>query len=145
MNIKSSKAFKKVVAGIAVMGVAATMFSTGASAATVGTDSVSVTASTGDWGNQVYSSGGDFQVKIPAHSVSKKTNTTPRMYVTLYSMDGSKKTSITTWTVYGSMNSKTTTLHKDVSKYVDGSNKKAELKVHYSADFTTSFKASLID
>lgn len=134
-----------VATGMLALGIGATTFATGASAATVGTDSVSVTASSADWGSQVYSSGGDFQIKIPAHSISKKTSTNPRIYVTLYSMDGTSKTSISTWTIYGSMHSKTTTLHKDVSKYVDGSNKKAELKVRYSADFTTSFKATLID
>lgn len=141
--------FKKKLTSVVAIGVLALGFGAAQTQASgwngAGSDSITTKADTTIYGGLHSSSGGNYKIVLPAHKVSGATSRTPRIYVTFYEMDGTKKTSIKKFTAYGSMLSKSNTFTISTDAYKDGSDKKAEIKVGYYANYKSSFTVKHYD
>ena len=131
----------KIMSAVAVGALA---FGFGASTSeaamkTIHTDSVKVTSKIDFKGSTFKSNGGNLQIVIPGHKVTKKTSTNPRLYVILYKKGkNGKKESVNTWTDYGKYLSKTYTMRMSNAP-------KATMWLEYDADYTGNFKAKVVD
>lgn len=144
--------FKKV-SGLALVGLLSLSLTTHKAEAAynyVGSDSPKFVMKNNDAnavGSVHESSGGKYQIRIPAQKITKyPVRAKTELYVTLYEMDGSKKQLIDQWVYRGADRVKEEhTITKDISKWVDGKDKKAELKVYYHTNYSGGFTAKFYD
>lgn len=141
---------------IALVSAVCLVFATPTSAATwthIGSDYV-VFTKTG-WGKNFYqggvnkSKGGQIRIAVPYAKPLSEPCCAPVMEIQVWEDDGNDKLDDKITTLYHSAprlpSGGSRFYHVDVSKYVDGVNKRAEIYLKYGGNYRTSVKVSTYD
>lgn len=146
--------FKKVtgLAAVSMLALGLTGHKAEAAYSYVGSDTPNFVMKNNDAnqvGNVHYSTGGNYQVRLPAQKITKyPSGETPQLIIELYEMDGTTKDKLVDmFVVRGKtrLTSPQTLTTFNAGNYTDGTNKKAEIKAYYNTNYSAFFTAKFYD